>query len=455
MSSRREFLMAGLGAGVATWLAPALARGQASRPAVFRAGAGRADVVFADTLFPLDGFAGQHDPLATRVLLLEQGGRRIAVAVVDLTSIPEDMIGGLKAILAEVAGVAADDAIVCASHTFSAPHVFVGEHLPPGTDVARNQAALLAFETALRTAATRAVATLQPARLGMATGVSRTSVNRDVATPQGWWLGADEAGFADPALGVLRIDGRDGKPLAVVMNFAVQPSVMDASERAEGGRLISADLAGAASRRVEAHYGGGTVALFLVGAAGDQAPMFQASRHVVDAAGKPGRIDLHETGFVLLDLLGERLGGSVVQLADGIATGSRSVPGLGVERMQVDVPSQGRARSTPSGPVTAYRYEPGPAVALPVVLVRLGEAVLVGLQPELAASVGARIRADSPYPHTLVATMVDGAAKYLPDASSYDRFTYEARNSAYAKGAAEIAAAAIVARLQQLRAPGP
>jgi len=32
-------------------------------------------------------------------------------------------------------------------------------------------------------------------------------------------------------------------------------------------------------------------------------------------------------------------------------------------------------------------------------------------------------------------TMVDGAAKYMPDAQSYDRFTREARSSTFAKGA--------------------
>lgn len=45
--------------------------------------------------------------------------------------------------------------------------------------------------------------------------------------------------------------------------------------------------------------------------------------------------------------------------------------------------------------------------------------------------------------------MVDGAAKYLPDARSYDRYTYEARSSPSARGAAEAAAAAIVSLLRR------
>ncbi len=36
----------------------------------------------------------------------------------------------------------------------------------------------------------------------------------------------------------------------------------------------------------------------------------------------------------------------------------------------------------------------------------------------------------------LMAMMVDCSAEYMPDAQSYDRFTYEARSSPFAKGAA-------------------
>jgi len=82
---------------------------------------------------------------------------------------------------------------------------------------------------------------------------------------------------------------------------------------------------------------------------------------------------------------------------------------------------------------------------------RIGGMTLVGVQPELAASIGVHIRTHSPYPHTIVATMVDGAAKYMPDAQSYDRFTYEARSSPYGRGAAETAATAIVGKLKQIK----
>jgi neutral ceramidase len=46
--------------------------------------------------------------------------------------------------------------------------------------------------------------------------------------------------------------------------------------------------------------------------------------------------------------------------------------------------------------------------------------------------------------------MVDGAVKYLPEATSYDRLTYQARSSPYARGAAEDTAAAIIGMLKRM-----
>ncbi|MCX8999844.1 hypothetical protein NOF55_22325 [Rhizobiaceae bacterium BDR2-2] len=451
MQSRREFLVAGLLAGAAVALGPALSMADAG-PA-FSAGAGRADVVFDASLFPLDGFAGERDPLAVRVLLLDGGAARLAIAVVDLTSISDAVIARFKAILGEVAGVEAGNAIVCASHTFSAPHVFAPGQAPGGSDTASNDAALQAFDAAVHTAATQAASVLQPATLGFGQGISRVNVNRDVETPSGWWLGANDAGYSDPTLGVLRIDRLDGRPLAILMNFAVQSSIMDGSERAEGGRLITADLAGAAARHVEAHFGADTVALFLVGAAGDQAPYLQASRHVVAEDGSVGRSDIHEAGFTLVDLLGERLGGEAVRVAGGIEAGP--VPALEIRRESIEVAAQVFSpRNAPKGPVTSFDYEPGGTVEVPIVLMRLGDVVLVGVQPELSASIGARIRESSPFALTLVATMVDGAAKYMPDAQGYDRFTYEARSAPFAKGAAEAAASGIIEHINRMKEAG-
>ncbi|WP_226568423.1 hypothetical protein [Mangrovibacter yixingensis] len=446
MYSRRDFLWAGVGLSAAALLMPGASFAANNKGLI--AGAGRAEVDLSG-MYPLGEFTGEHDPLNTRVLLLDNGSQRQAIAVIDLTSITAEVIAHMKEILAQVTGVTANNAIINASHTFSTPHIFL--HDNHGQNNATQAQQLLdAFDTALRKAAQQAVATLQPATLGAGSGTCRAGVNRNVETPWGWWLGADDAGYTDPHVGVLRIDGHNGKPLAILLNYAVQPAVMDASQSTQGGRLVSADLAGAAANYIENACGNGTVAFYLVGSAGDQVPYLQASRHVVNSDGSVGRTDIHEEGFTLVDLLGQRLGAEAMRVANRITPNK---PGIfALQRYQVALPAQKFSpRNAPKGPVKTFTYQPSGTTEAPVTLVQWGDTALVCVQPELSASIGAHIRNTSVFANTFVITMSDGAAKYLPDAENYDRFTYEARSSPFARGAAEMLAENIIKQLKQLK----
>jgi len=416
----------------------------------FKAGAARADIEIPVSAFPIDGFTGQHDPLAVRVLLLDDDHARAAIVVVDQTSIFDGNITAMKAIITNIAHVDAANIMICASHGFSAPHVFPPDHMPPEM---RDKTGALkqAIEAAVRAAATDATQHLQPATVGFGEGTSRVGVNRDVPTPFGWWLGGNDAGYSDPTLGLLRIDSANGLPLAVVMNYGVQSSVMDFSVDSHGNRLVSADLAGVATHLVEDHYSGAT-SFFLTGAAADQAPYLQANRHVVRADGTATRQDVHDAGFDLLALQGERLGQDALRASDAVA--AQDKPILAVERKTVQLITQTGVTvgPPPKGPLKTADLKASDPVDVPVILMRVGDVAIVGVREELSASTGAWIRQHSPFAHTLVVTMADGAAKYMPAADAYDRLTYEARSSHYAKGAAETLASAVVEMLTSLKA---
>lgn len=443
MFSRRRFLEAGLGLSALALMIPAMGGTTTGDDAKLRAGAGRSNIALAG-LLPIDEFTAEHDPLSTRVLLIEKGRYRQAIVVVDITSLTDTVIVQMKAVVSEITGVKAECIIITASHSFSTPHLVTGDQQTPKT-----QAVLEAFKKALRRATHQAMGTLQPAIIGMGNGISRIGVNRDISTPYGWWLGADDTGFTDSAVGVVTINTLNNQPLAVLINYAVQPAVMDASQTENGGRLVSADLAGAVSHYVERHYGDNAVAFYLVGCAGDQVPYLQASPHIIHDDGSVGRADLHEKGFLLLALLGQKLGDEVIRITQSIKPESANI--YRVERHLIALNG---LRFTPhnaaTGPVTTFDYVHSTPVNLPVVLIQWGNIVIVGVQPELSAILGERIRAASPFAQTLVITMVDGAAKYLPDISGYQRFTYEARSSPFAPGEGEHAVQVIVNLLNHL-----
>ena len=102
-------------------------------------------------------------------------------------------------------------------------------------------------------------------------------------------------------------------------------------------------------------------------------------------------------------------------------------------------------------PARRYEFVADGTTEAPWVSVRIGDAVMVGVQAELSAATGMALRGASPFAHTFVATLVDGGAKYMADEGAYDRITYEAMNSRYARGSAERLAAALVAHLNAIR----
>jgi neutral ceramidase len=421
----------------------------------FKAGAGQADIQTSAGMFPFAEFTGQHDPASCRVLLLDDGSQQIVILTVDTPSIQDPSIVGWKAILTRLTGVNAENSLVIATHTTPAPHVSSGEGRggggrgtsPSAAEMAHTKAYAQAVDDAIATAAKKAVANLQPAQVGFGLGTSRVSVNRDVLTAKGWGVGYNDAGFTDPSLAVIRINSLDGRPLAWVMDYAVRPAVMEQSTSEKGGSLISADIVGASRHFLESQYGSGATAIFLMGAGVDQSPLFMANRFVVDKDGNTSRIDIHEAGYSLVDLLGERLGSEAVRVSEGIKTAAVPVR-LRLVRQRVEVSSQVRAQ--PRGADPLANSQAGQKVEVPIIVLQIGDIALVGVVPELNASMGVKIKSESPFPHTVVVTMVDGSAKYLPDTTNYERNTPEALGSQYARGSAEAVVAEIEAQLKQL-----
>lgn len=375
-----------------------------------RAGAGRAEIGLPSEIFPIDGYSGQHDPISARILVVETQARFV-LASLELPSLREYMVERLRVRLAEAADTPPNRVWVGVTHTLSAPHTRSADALTD-PDVARsNDLFCAAVERACLTAATEALTTLAPCRIGSARVQAAVNVNREVRDEAGWAFGIDPDCFSDHTLAVVVVERLDGSPIATLYNLDLRPSI---TETADDPRLVSADCTGSASREVERARGG--VALYLPGAMADQAPDPRAA----EPQGATVVDDPAGAVYPTAAAIGRTLAGYIAQAA-AAATPQASAT----------IQSWDTACECPS-------RTPGPAVAVDLHLLRLGDAALLGLRPELSSILGSRIRAASPWAQTLVCTMVNGGAKQLVDDQAHQLGTRTAAASPFGPGAGRI-----------------
>lgn len=389
----------------------------------YHAGAGKAEIHLPDALFPTgEGFTAVHDPLYARAFLLE-GNKSLLFIVLDLTSLPTEEAVRIQEQAVRELGRPVDRVWVSVSHTFSAPHLCPPQFIRSEEERASNALLSGALDAAVREAVLSAART-RPVKLLLERQRCDVNVNRDQELPEGWWLGADESGAADKTLTVLRAEDRCGQVVGALAHYAVQSSIMDGSTAAAGGKLVSGDLAGKAVSVAEAALE--SPVLFLVGAAGNQAPKRQA----LTPEG-----DQHEAGFRFVEELGGMLGEAIIAAAR--RPGIEIAGPVDAVRFTVACEGQVMPDRMKLRPTWAYTYEPDKAVETPVELLSVGEVTLVGIQPELDCEIAMQLQARTEDRAVLTVTMVNGGAKYMASEESYERFTYEARNSMFARGSAE------------------
>ncbi|MBA0088486.1 MAG: neutral/alkaline non-lysosomal ceramidase N-terminal domain-containing protein, partial [Acidobacteria bacterium Pan2503] len=299
----------------------------AAESRTLEAGAAKIDITpSADAALPMSGYAdrkqgfrGIHDHIYARAIVLGDGSRLAAVVAWELIGVPNAVWEDLSGRIARETGIPSEYLLLCAVHDHSAPAPF-GMY---GNDSPKSAAYTKQVEDATVEVIRKAKETLQPAQIGIGTGKANVNVNRREYSPEtGWWLGYNPEGPSDKTVTVVRFEALSGKPIALLINYAVHAVVM-------GGEndQISGDLAGATSRYVESYYRGktedaprsdagaaiqlrpektseGVVALWTSGAAGDQNPI-SLSRG---------------SDFTMVESLGKILGEEAVRVAGAIHT---------------------------------------------------------------------------------------------------------------------------------------
>lgn len=412
------------------------------------AGAGKQPVHIPEEILPLEGFLLEEDEIYARVLYVKKDNTWLVVSL-EMTSLRDYEIKTIKEKLQEQTGLDQDMIWICVTHNFSVPHVRSQQAIQQDETIRwKNDRYCQAIETAVLQAAQQAIQTACVAKIQYATGQCDINVKRDMWTAQGWWIGQDLHGFHDTSVPIVLFQANDHTTIGTLYSYDMQSSVMDHVMKEDGTRSICTDITGVSSRYIEDTLD--TIALYVIGAAGDQAPKKKVMQTIVNEQGLMGERNHKDMGRTWCIEQGNLLGKVVCScvLNRPFQTDGK------LELLQETLIFQGQ--NIPNAtqalvPAKTYDFSPQGTRSSPVYLMLLGDLAIIGVQPELNSITASQIRQASPYPFTMVLTMVNGGAKYMADEESYDRITYEAMNSAFAKGSAERLRNHIIKVLQERR----
>lgn len=426
-----------------------------------RAGSGRAEVDIAPCL-PLDGFTSVHDAPMVRALVMESG-RRVVIISMEITSIFPETREKMTERVCEIAGVPRENVWFTVTHSFCCPHIWPSP--PPGEtekprpgraprpqdEIERCDRLCEAYTSALGSAVSAAVEGLREAVIGSGRGKCAVNISRNMLTPEGWWLGPNSEGQCDQNLNVLRVDGADGGRIAALYVYGVRSSVAEGAKGADGGAVVTADLAGSASRCLENEFGGGFTALFLCGAAGDQEPVLKCRVNSLDKDGKLRDTDLNDGAFFLLEAQGRLLSSETLKVWSRI-DGLNGLEEIGISSLECVLETKRMNRDLRSlRPTRELNCEPDGEKSLTVYGMRLGGFCLAGVQPELDGVTTQEIASAFPDCVTATAIMVNGCEKCMPELEAYKEVKYQCQNSPFMPGSAEKLRDTAISLLKTLR----
>lgn len=405
-----------------------------------RAAFGRGEIIFPEEMLPLEGFCGIHDNPHARVMYLEGAGDAMALCVMELVNVPQQEIQYTREQLAAAYALPIDKTWVHMTHAITTPHepgpMGPPDKRPPITQRQIEQRSM--FSAALRNAVDTAIAQsrkdLSAARIGWGSGTCDANQNRDVHTPYGWWIGVNGDGPSDKEMQVLKVENLDGSLKGLLVNYGLKPCAIDNSGMETGTRLISSDCCGMASTLVENDLN--TVVIYTMGAAGDQVPV---KTSLVELVTEDGQVVRQDEGVEA----GIRYAGEVAAILaadmETIVTACEcDVYEAPAQWAYISFPWELRKGRGPRQLTNHLTHErEGRLGDYTAETFRIGDAVFLANRTETVTQTWLELKAQSPFVHNVLMCMTNGEAKYLPDACSVERGTWEAQSSMYMPGCAE------------------
>ncbi|MFZ0590025.1 MAG: neutral/alkaline non-lysosomal ceramidase N-terminal domain-containing protein [Bryobacteraceae bacterium] len=399
----------------------------------FRASAVKVDIT-PDTSQWLNGYdprqsAGVHDRIYHRIVAMDDGTTQFYLISSDLCLFSPSVYDETAERLTRELNIPAGHVWWSVTHTHSAPEVGA-----PGMyrallgrsnhEWSREYAARVidALVEGVKSARSR----LEPASIGIGTGMSMANINRRAKDVDGTvTLGLNPDGSADRQIGVLRFERSDGSLIAVVANYAMHGTVLSGKNL-----LISGDAPGVVAAYVEEKTG--APMLYVNGAAGNLAPIYSVY---------PDPVSGHLGQFRVL------LGDRILAALRSIGPGTNQVT-LSVGEKIVDTPRRpGLIWPEELAGYSAQAGNGSPLVRLPVRFLKINNTLIWSAPIELFCEIAMAIRNQSPFSYTFYFGYTNGWLGYLPTKTAFGEGGYEPKTSPFSEAAEHDLIAGVLAYL--------
>lgn len=361
-------------------------------------------VVTPDPLLPVVGGIGAAHPvtrkegdLTVRALVFEEGDTRVAIVSSDFLGFPSQLGNRVRA---AVRGIPAQNILIGATHTHSAPDCYGFPDGQGGTS--SNPKYLEMVCNRMAEAINQAATDLKPAQLKLATGPAKGKIAFNYYAEH----------LYDPRCNVIQVLDTSGKPFATLVNYAIHPEVLGS-----GVGILSPDLVGPLYDEIAAR-GGGT-GIFMNSAQGG---MVTADNRT--PGGKDARTweECRRIGTLLADEALRIVQNGQIEAEPKLFCAARPL------KLPVDSPEMRALIKQMPG------YDPANAdsVTTQLNVVNVGDAQILTIPGEALPNIGYYLKRKMRGKYNLLFGLTNDAFGYIltkEDFDSFERYAYITRTS--------------------------
>ncbi len=359
---------------------------------------------------------GVHDPLYAKALVLDNGATQVALVTVDVLGLPRTFVATTRTVIAAQSDIPAANVLIACSHTHAGPATL---YLQGCGEV--DPVYLRALQERIVNVTVQAWANRQPARFGIGHGQVTDGVHNR----------RNPGAVIDPDLGIVRVDTGDGRPLAVLLNYACHPTCVTGENQ-----LLSAEYCGYATARIQQTTD--AITLFFTGAIGDVGP----SRRGWDVLEQIGNA-VAEEALRVLPTIAMTQWQTLTSTSCDLALPLQPLPTIAdlaafvaeqqrlladPARMQQPYQPQiiGAMLNWTAATLTTVTAPAAPTtVTTELQVIHAGELTLVSAPGELFVELGLAVKAGAPTGHCFLCGFGNDNIGYIPTPHAYPQGGYE------------------------------